>query len=232
MRLQRAVQGLNYVPNQYAGAGSPSATTLAVGLYSIGDLYLNTTASTLYVCVTAGSASTSVWALIGAGSGLTILGSSNATVTNTLVETTILSQSLPATPTAAARYICLLDGVIDTGQALTITFKIYLGATIYIQWVSTSVAAANGLHIYIDMFNRGVTSADVVVGRFYQDPASATSTTLPVTPANPTVTQDATAINDTTGLSGQTFKVTATLSVAAAGVGLDRVSCVLYQVQA
>ena len=51
------------IPPIYNGSGSPTSTTLAASAYyRVNHLYLDTTGNALWVCTTAGSNSSSVWA--------------------------------------------------------------------------------------------------------------------------------------------------------------------------
>src|SRR5437660_9199434 len=52
------------------GAGAPGASTLAKGQYLQGDIYLNTSAATLYFCNAAGSETTSTWLAFASGGAL------------------------------------------------------------------------------------------------------------------------------------------------------------------
>jgi hypothetical protein len=55
---------------EYSGSGAPSSTTLVTNAYyRVGDKYVDTAASALYRCTTAGDKTSSVWAQISGGAG-------------------------------------------------------------------------------------------------------------------------------------------------------------------
>jgi len=82
----------------YSGAGAPSVTTLVAGSYAAEDLYWDATNKLLYVCNTAGNATTSVWQVIG-GIPTTALTSA---VAGYKVEAWYTGAGVPAAGTLAA----------------------------------------------------------------------------------------------------------------------------------
>lgn len=55
---------------EYSGSGAPSSTTLVTNAYyRVGDKYVDTSASALYRCTTAGDKTSSVWAKLGGSPG-------------------------------------------------------------------------------------------------------------------------------------------------------------------
>ena len=111
----------------FSGSGAPSVSTLASGSYLAGpvpSLYVDMTGLVLYACTTAGDASTSVWSVIGGGSGgLNYRGLWSSSVTyseNDLV--------LVQTGVGAGGYISMANS--NTADPTT-------GAPYWVQWPQT-----------------------------------------------------------------------------------------------
>jgi hypothetical protein len=94
----------------FSGNGAPSASTLAAGSYVAGpvpSLYVDMMTKALYVCTTAGTASTSVWVQISGGAGgssMGIRGLWNPSSNYMTYDIVIV-----ATGTATGMYVSMID---------------------------------------------------------------------------------------------------------------------------
>lgn len=101
----------------YNGAGAPTSSTLATNAYyRVRDRYLDTSANAEYVCTTAGSNSTSVWAQISSSGGGTVFADFYDTTGGTAYTAGAVVQVLTAVTLSG---ITILPGTYVLRQGLT-----------------------------------------------------------------------------------------------------------------
>jgi len=119
----------------YVGAGVPGAGTLPGGnvVFNVGDLYWDSSNKNLWVCNTAGNASTSVWtewSVGGGGSPITKLFYAHDIYILSNTETNIFSFSLAGNTlkdTASLAMHAILRGAMQNGDGGQITIRAYIG---------------------------------------------------------------------------------------------------------